>query len=103
MSSVSKQADNEQLLDYIKRFKQLRDVLKTYLGTDILYKFCENQQDYKALGTDTAKQKKYKEESIEAWMAYLVIRGSDQSKYGTLTKKFVTDYSLGTDQYPRTM
>ena len=29
--------------------------------------------------------------------------GADQSKYGSLTKKFVTDFSLGTDSYPKTL
>ncbi len=57
-----KQADNEQLLDYIKRFKQLRDVVKNYLGTEVLNKFAEYQDDYKKLGDDDDKQKKYKDE-----------------------------------------
>ena len=34
-------------------------------------------------------------------MAYLFIRGIYQAKYVTLTKIFVSQYSLGNDQYPR--
>jgi hypothetical protein len=36
-------------------------------------------------------------------MAYLLLRGSDQAKYGTLTKNFISQYSLGNDQYSRTI
>ena len=31
----AKQADNEQLLDYIKGFKQLRDVAISHMGTNL--------------------------------------------------------------------
>ena len=41
-----------------------------------------------------------KENAIERWMAYLLTSGSDQYKYGTLTKGFLSHYSLGNDQYP---
>ena len=44
-----------------------------------------------------------KEEAYDAWMAYLLLRGSDQNKYGMLMKGFVSQYSLGNDQYPKTI
>ena len=47
----TKQANNEQLLDYIKRFKQTRDVAVSHLGTDLLNKFAEYQEEYKAFKT----------------------------------------------------
>jgi hypothetical protein len=37
-----KQSDNKGLLDYIKRFKESRDTMKSHVGTDILDKFVEN-------------------------------------------------------------
>jgi hypothetical protein len=37
-----KQFEQEQLLDYIKRFKQFHDITKSHAGTDILDKFVEN-------------------------------------------------------------
>ena len=36
-------------------------------------------------------------------MAYLLIAGSDNSKYGSLEKGFSTQCSLGNDQYPKTI
>jgi hypothetical protein len=98
----SKQAENESLLDYLKRFKQLRDVAGSYMGKEVLNKFCEYQADYKDLKTNETKSK-YKEEAFGAWMAYLLIRGSDQSKYGSLTKNLTSQYSLGNDQFPKTI
>ncbi|MGC9161896.1 hypothetical protein, partial [Acidithiobacillus sp.] len=92
---------NAKQTDYIKRFKQLRDVAVSHMGTEMLHKFCEFQVEFKDLETDPGK-KNYKDKVFEAWMAYLLIRGSDQSKYGLLTKNFISQYSLGNDQYPRT-
>ncbi len=41
-----KQEDYEQLLDYVKRFKEARDVVKSIMGKDILNMFIENTQEY---------------------------------------------------------
>ena len=96
-----KQAENESLLDYVNRFKQLRDVAVSHMGTELLYKFCEYQENYKSQN-DQGKLE-WKTKSFEMWMSYLLIRGSDQSKYGSLTKNFTQQFSLGNDQYPKTM
>jgi hypothetical protein len=37
-----KQSENEGLLDYVKRFKESGDVMKSHVGTGILDKFVEN-------------------------------------------------------------
>ena len=44
-----------------------------------------------------------KDNAIEHWMVYLLIHGSNQAKYETLTEGFVSQYSLGNDQYPRSI
>ncbi|MGC8533003.1 MAG: hypothetical protein ACP5M1_13295, partial [Acidiphilium sp.] len=95
-----KQGHDEGLLDYIKGFKHARDVAVSHMGTDLLDQLAEYQEEFKCLTTDSDK-KKFKDELFEAWMAYLVIRGSD--KYGSLTANFVQQYSLGNDQYPQTI
>ena len=96
------QAESENLLDYVKRFKQTRDVAKSHLGTDMLDTFMTHTEEYRDATSDT-KKKELQAKAFESWMAYLLIRGSDQAKYGTLTKNFVSQYSLGNDQYPRTI
>jgi hypothetical protein len=37
-----KQQENEQLLDYIKQFKQFSDITKLHVGTNILNTFVKN-------------------------------------------------------------
>ena len=58
-----KQQENEPLLDYAKRFKQARDVLKSHIGTKILEEFVETTREYKEEG-DTDEQQKLKKESF---------------------------------------
>jgi hypothetical protein len=44
-----------------------------------------------------------KTEAYKKWVAYLCIPGSEQTKYGSLLKGFVSQFSLGNDQYPKTL
>jgi hypothetical protein len=39
---------DDSLLDYAKRFKQTRDVMKTYIGASLLDAFVERTEEYKA-------------------------------------------------------
>ena len=41
-----KQLEHESLIDYMKRFKQSRDVLKSHISGDILNKFIESVPEY---------------------------------------------------------
>ena len=36
-------------------------------------------------------------------MAFLLLRGSDQNKYGSMIKGLAQQFSLGNDQYPKTI
>ena len=60
------------------------------------------QIDYWEL-TYPQDQQDMKENAIVIWMEYLLICGSKQSKYGTITKVFVYQYSLVNNQYPRSI
>jgi hypothetical protein len=42
-----RQLENESLLDYMKRFKQLRDVVTSQMGTKFLDEHVENQSTYR--------------------------------------------------------
>ena len=95
--------EGEPLLDYVKRFKQMRDVTKSHLGNKMLDTFVKQSEDYRKLSDEEKQTTTMKEEMFSAWMAYLLIHGSDQSKYGLITKGFVSQYSLGNDQYPKTI
>ena len=43
----TKQGENENILDYSKRFKQSRDVVKTYMGDEMFHKFVERTPEYR--------------------------------------------------------
>ena len=97
-----KQQQNEKVGDYVKRFKQERDNLKLMTGSHILDEFVENSTEYRDQ-TDKAAKQKLKDGAFSKWMAFLMIRGSDQDKYGSLSTMFRTRYSLGEDKYSKTV
>ena len=93
-----KQLEQESLIDYIKRFKQSRDVLKSHIGGDILNKFVENLPEYRH--STMSGQQEIKSEAFGRWMAYMMIRNSDQAKYGSLLNGMVSQFSMNNNQYP---
>ena len=97
-----KQGDQEQLLDYVKRFKEARDVITSIVGKDILNKFIENTQEYQDIkdSNKAAEQKMMKDEAFDKWMAYLLLKNSDQTKYGGLINGLTLQYVMGHKQYP---
>jgi hypothetical protein len=96
-----KQSENEGLLDYVKRFKESRDIMKSHVGTDILDKFVKNTLEYRDESNTTLK-KEMKDGACDRWMAYLLIRNSDQAKYGSLSNGLVLQFSMQNNQYPKT-
>ena len=44
-----RQAENESLLDYLERFEQEKNIIKSMLGPDVLYKFTTTYSGYKDL------------------------------------------------------
>jgi hypothetical protein len=67
-------------LDYVKRFKESRDIMKSHVGTNILDKFVKNTLAYQGESNALIKQE-MKDRAFHRWMAYLLIRDSDQAKY----------------------
>ncbi len=96
------QHENENLLDYVKRFKQLRDIMKSQLGSHFLDHFVEHLPLY-VEETDTDKKQEMKNNALEPFLAYQLLKSSDQTKYGSLLSKLQSQYSLGLDQYPKTL
>jgi hypothetical protein len=97
-----RQQDDENLLDYVKRFKQQRDITKQQCGKNMFDDFMKNTQEYR----DTNDQNEKAEilaAGFDKVMAYLLMKGADQNKYGTLTKGLTSQFSMGNDQYPRTI
>ena len=96
------QHEKESLIDFVKRFKQQRDVLKTYCGEDVLHTFIEGLPAYQASG-DANEQQKMKDDSFEQWCAFMLIRNANSSKYGSLVTGMVSQFSMNHNQYPTTI
>lgn len=97
-----KQQEGESLQDYSNRFKTAREVLETHVGGPINYpKLVETMDDYDK--DDVTTHQKCVKKNFEEVVAYYYMRNSDQSKYGSLLYNLQQQYSLGNDQYPKTV
>jgi hypothetical protein len=76
--------------------------MKTYIGNGLLDAFVERTEEYQA-EQDVDKTKAMKKDAWNRLMSYLFQKGANSSKYGSLTKKYVTDFSGGEDTYPKTL
>jgi hypothetical protein len=92
-----RQLENEPLADYVKRFKGNQDSMAQNMGKDFLKDFVKNMKQY-ADETDTDKQDEMQKGSYAQWTAYMLMKNSDQGKYGLLTTQF---FSMGTNQFPK--
>jgi hypothetical protein len=97
---TTKQRDGESLLDYVKRFKEARDVIESQLGLKFLDEFVENLPEYRNEKNKT-KQKALKDEAFGRLVSYLLLKNSDSAKYRSLVNGMQSQYSMGNDQYPK--
>ena len=110
----------ESLLDYSKRFKQELNLTNNFIGKAALDHYVESLDGYLAAAyrptadeeadlpdeaqwKETPAQLEIKSKNWKAFEAYLFIRGCDPSKYGSFVKNLASQYSLGNDQYPKTL
>jgi hypothetical protein len=64
------------------------------MGKDRLKDFVKNTKQY-ADETDTDKQDEMLKGSYAQWTAYLLMKNSDQGKYGLLMTSLTTQFSMG--------
>jgi hypothetical protein len=64
----------------------------------MLDKFVENTREYQE-EEEASKIKEMKDGAFNKWMAYLLIRNSNQSKYGSLLNGLVSQFSMDNSQY----
>ena len=95
-----KQKDDEELLDYSKRFKQVRTTYKSYLGKTLFDHYVGTLPEYTA-ALDEAARNKIKNDTFEAFSALLILKGAGD-EYREVMKTLNMQKSMGTDQYPKT-
>jgi hypothetical protein len=75
--------------------------MKSHVGTDILDKFVKYKLEY-CDESNTTLKKEMKDRAFNRWMAYSLIRNSDQAKNGSLSNGLVSQFSMQNNQYPKT-
>ena len=84
-----RQQEHEHLTDYVKRFKQTKDVVKAHMGSKWLEQFVEHTEEYQK-ETDTKQQSELKSQSFERYIAFVLLRNSDQAKYRSLMNGLIS-------------
>jgi hypothetical protein len=95
-----RQLENESLADYVKRFKSCRDSMAQNMGKDFVKEFVKNRKQY-ADETNTDKQDAMLKGLYAQWTVYMLMKNSNQGKYGSLMTSLTTQFSMGTNQYPK--
>ena len=119
-----RQASDEDVITWGKRFKQNLDLTIEAIGKGAVDKVVEATPEYAAAADpppahlltpdgfqgdefldikESAAQIELKQEAWDAFEGYLFIRNSDQDKYGSFIKGLQTQFSLGQDQYPKSL
>ena len=97
-----RQKEGESLQDYTRRFKTTRDVMVTQVSDSI-----ELKQIMRSLEgwdeTDPSQNNEYRKNSWDRYIALVYLNNADNTKYGTVIKNLAAQFSLGNNQYPKSI
>ena len=97
----AQQNQDEGLMDYVKRSKYHRDIIKIQVGTKLLHKYVKMTQEY--IDRNATKKTEMLDNVFKMISTYVMMRGADRSKYGSLMKGLVSQFSMKNDQYLKKM
>jgi hypothetical protein len=95
-----RQLENKPLVDYIRRFKGIQDNMAQNMGEDFLKDFVKNTKQY-ADEANTDTRDEMQKGLYAQWTAHMLMKNSNQGKYGSLMTSLTTQFSMGTNQYPK--
>ena len=75
------------MVDFIERFTQEKQLVRTQLGKRFLDVFMGNTVEYNT-STDAEERVEMKNDAFDQFMAILFLRASDQTKYGNMQDKY---------------
>ena len=90
------------LPEYIKQFKELRDVSATQNTECMHYEMVSQTPKYQTLTTDSDKLK-MKKEFYEAWVAMIFMTNADWKRYGSLMDDLREGFTHDRNEYPKTL
>ena len=97
-----KQTDGMTLSEYIKGFKEHRDVFKTQLGENMFDDFAERHTDgYNGMGEDDRETAR--NAMLDEFLGVLFLLNSDQRKYGSMKTELSAAFTRGRDEYPKSL
>ena len=95
-----RQKENKDLLNYLERFKEERNIAKIQPGKHFLDSSIKNTTEYIKLEKDTERYAA-KEAAFTKFMAVLFVQGSNCKIDGKLIEDFRTRYLIGNDEYTK--
>lgn len=99
-----KQGGNEDLIDYLSRFKHEKSTLLEIMGTQWLDGFTENSQEYtNILITNAAAHSMLKKDVAGRFITNLFLRNADTSCVGEMLVKYHKGFLDKDDRYPKTI
>ena len=79
--------------------------MTSHIGLKVLDQFTENTPEHHAAidDMDLPRATELKANAFGRWMAFLLLKNSDQSKYGSLLNGLTSQYSMDNNQYLKTI
>ena len=96
------QGETEGINNYVKRFKEVVDLLETQFGPLVPEVHLKTQQAYQSATTPEAKQK-VAESVQEQLLSYLLIKNSKAKVSKELLKSLGNTFAMTDDKYPKTI
>ena len=95
--SMIRQQDNEDLVDYYKRFWSVVEMVERSYGKIVPVEIASREARYSA-DKDTIDARER-----DRFLAFMFMDGADKTVYGYLMRDLSGDYALGNENYPDTV
>ena len=96
----SKQQEKESVADYAQRLRTKYTIMKNNVNIK-LTKYLNEQKGYNEKKSPV-KAEEMSEAANEQLFAFVVLKNADPKRFGSLIKDMASQYSRGTQQYPKT-
>lgn len=97
-----RQREDEDLVDFTKRFKSATDVAESHIGEKLRFmKLAKADEEWTSIDADI--QEECYKRAYDKVIALLYMMNSDQTKYGSLLSGLSTQFALKQDQYPKSI
>ena len=93
-----RQHEGETLIDYVKRFKILKDLMEIHHGPLTFKAHILNDP---ALKPDKSNRAELKKVAYDKYVAYMFIQGLDPKRHRNLATELDNQHALGDDKFPK--